>query len=143
MTERRDEAQPEPGDVTPDAPGEAPVDAGDQATVDAEGEAPVHAVAAATPDVSGATQQSATSPEPTAEELEHARPARVRHAPRFGRFIGTAVGVGLLIGLVLAIVIPPPQGVGFFLAWAYLGLPIAFFLALVTGIVAVVLDRRS
>jgi len=81
--------------------------------------------------------------EPTAEDLAHARPARVRHAPRFGRFIGTAVAVGLLIGLVLAIVIPAPRGVGFVLAWAYLGLPIAFFLALVTGIVAVLIDRRS
>jgi hypothetical protein len=120
---------------------EAPVDttAGatpvDDASADDAGEV--------TPDLGGPTEQGAHAAEPTADDLAHARPARVRHAPRFGRFIGTAVAVGLLIGLVLAIVIPAPRGVGFVLAWAYLGLPIAFVLGLATGVVAVVLDRRS
>jgi len=89
-------------------------------------------------------QPAADAPvEPTAEELAGAQPARLRHAPRFGRFIGAGVALGLLIGLVLAIVIPPPQGVGLLFAWAYLGLPIAFVLGLAAGIFAVVADRRS
>ncbi len=138
MSERREDVQPEPGDVTPGPERES---AGDVARESASDPSPepipdpaAEATAESTPDPTA---------EPTAGELAHARPARVRHAPRFGRIIGTAVALGLLIGLVLAIVLPPPQGVGLLLAWAYLGLPLAFVLGLVTAVVAVVLDRRS
>jgi hypothetical protein len=134
VTERREDPQPEPGEVTPTPEAEA--------APDVAGESTPGPAEQSSPDPAADTSPDPTA-EPSAEELADARPARLRHAPRFGRFIGTAVALGLLIGLVLAIVIPPPQGVGLVLAWAYLGLPIALVLGLAAGIAAVVIDRRS
>ncbi|GAB2684362.1 histidine kinase [Thalassiella azotivora] len=80
---------------------------------------------------------SAAEAGPTAAERAAARPARVRRAPRFGRFIGTAVVVGLLLGVLL----PGADATGWVRLFTAGGL--ALLLGLVAAVLAVVADKRS
>ncbi len=68
-------------------------------------------------------------------------PAHVRRAPRFGRLIGTGVAVGIVAAMVLALVLPNSTGTGRFVVFVLLALGLGMLGALVTGAVAVGLDR--
>lgn len=81
---------------------------------------------------------------PTQAELESlATPATRRRAPRFGRFIGVGVALGLLAGLVVGFVDAgaddPNGGVALLMA----GIGLTFVGALVGALLAVIADARS
>lgn len=86
------------------------------------------------------TSAPGDGPEPSAA---NARTARLRRAPRFGRFIGTGVVIGAVLALVLTLVSQPAPGAGRGTVLIYL----LTFLVLLGGVVgavtAVVADRRS
>ncbi|MDX5449910.1 MAG: hypothetical protein LPK36_02660 [Actinomycetes bacterium] len=78
------------------------------------------------------------------EDLDRvAVPAHVRRSPRFGRFLGTGVGAGLVAAAVLAIALPNSTGVGRFLVFVLLALGLCLAGALVAGALATGLDRAS
>ena len=81
---------------------------------------------------------------PDIDELDRvAYDAVVRNAPRFGRFIGTGVGIGALAGLVIGLVLPNTTAVG----RGVVALLVAAGFALIGGLVAsalvVGIDRTS
>ncbi|SEJ62370.1 hypothetical protein [Demequina mangrovi] len=83
-------------------------------------------------------------PEPLPEDLESvAVPAHVRSAPKFGSFIGTGVGAGIIVAAVLAIFLPNSTGVGRFLVFVVLALGLCLLGAVIGGALATGLDRAS
>ncbi len=83
-------------------------------------------------------------PEPLPEDLESmAVPAHVRTAPRFGSFIGTGVGAGIVVAAVLALFLPNSTGTGRFLVFLVLALGLCLLGAVIGGALATSLDRAS
>ncbi|WP_062290890.1 hypothetical protein [Demequina phytophila] len=83
-------------------------------------------------------------PEPLPADLAGiAVPATVRRSPRFGSFIGTGVGGGILLAAILATFLPNSTGVGRFLVFLVLALGLCLLGAVVGGAVATSLDRAS
>jgi formate hydrogenlyase subunit 3/multisubunit Na+/H+ antiporter MnhD subunit len=100
----------------------------------------------APPEEPTTADQLTTAEQPTPSELELASlamPATLRRAPRFGRFIGVGVTLGLLAGLVVGFVDAgaddPNGGVALLMA----GIGLTFVGALVGALLAVIADARS
>ena len=81
---------------------------------------------------------------PSADELSHvAVPAHVRRAPRFARVIGTGVIAGFLAGALCGLLLPNSTGVGRGMVAILVGLGFALIGGIVTGMIAVGLDRGT
>ena len=94
----------------------------------------------------GPPEEPTTPDQPTPSESELASlatPATLRRAPRFGRFIGVGVALGLLAGLVIGLLNAggddPNGGVARLMA----GIGLTFVGALVGALIAVIADARS
>lgn len=70
-------------------------------------------------------------------------PRKIRRNPRFTAFLLTGALAGLLIGFLLSAIGPVDARYNAYVAVGFLGLICAGLGALVGGIVAVLLDRRS
>ncbi|WP_062517769.1 hypothetical protein [Demequina gelatinilytica] len=99
---------------------------------------------------SGLPEQEQTAPapapaeRPVPEDLARvAVPAHVRNAPKFGSFIGTGVGAGIIVAAILAIFLPNSTGVGRFLVFVLLALGLCLLGAIIGGALATSLDRAS
>lgn len=78
---------------------------------------------------------------PSADELDRlAYDAVVRNAPRFGRFIGTGVAVGAIVGFALGFILPNSTGVGRFTVGLLVALGFATIGGLVTAVIATGVD---
>lgn len=73
---------------------------------------------------------------------ETARPARIRRAPRFGRFIAAGVLLGLVLAGVLTAAVAPPTGAGRGTVFLYLAVTLVLFTGVVAVVLAVLADRR-
>jgi hypothetical protein len=69
--------------------------------------------------------------------------ARVRRAPRFGRFVGAGAGLGLVVALVLSSVGTAADPGDRMQLFAFLALLLLLVGGIVGGIVAIFADRRS
>ncbi|WP_152650412.1 hypothetical protein [Demequina aestuarii] len=85
-------------------------------------------------------------PEDTPSEDELRRmstPAHVRRAPRFRRVIGTGVTAGFVAGALCGLLLPNSTGVGRGMVAILVGLGFALIGGMVTGLIAVGLDRDT
>jgi len=81
---------------------------------------------------------------PSEAELEYlATPATARRAPRFGRFVGAGVTLGLLAGLVIRVLDRGGDDPNASIAWLMAGLGLALAGALLGAWLAVIADARS
>jgi len=71
------------------------------------------------------------------------QPGKVRRPPSFSAFLVTGALVGLLVGFVASVVGPVDARYGAVAVLGFLGLIGACLGALVGGLIAVLLDRRS
>jgi hypothetical protein len=79
---------------------------------------------------------------PSAEELKRtAIPAAIRHAPRFGRMVGTGVWIGIGVAVVLGSVLPNSTGVGRFVVILLLSLGFVLIGGLIGGVIVTRLDK--
>jgi hypothetical protein len=74
---------------------------------------------------------------------ETARPARIRRAPRFGRFLAAGVLLGVVAAGVLTAVFAPPAGAGRGTVFLYLALTLVLFTAVTAVALAALADRRK
>ncbi len=87
---------------------------------------------------------SSSTERPLPEDLASvAVPAHVRSAPKFGSFIGTGVGAGIIAAAMLAILLPNSTGVGRFVVFLVLALGLCLLGAVIGGALATSLDRAS
>ncbi|WP_307844930.1 histidine kinase [Actinotalea solisilvae] len=82
--------------------------------------------------------------DPSEEELAHAREGRVRRAPRFRAFVQAGVVVGVVLGVLAALVLPAEATeAGRGTVAVFTGLAGAVAGAVVGAALAVLADRRS
>ena len=82
--------------------------------------------------------------EPSGEDLERvAVPARVRRAPRFGRFVGMGGGLAAATGVLCGLLLPNSTGVGRGMVAIVVGLGFGLFGAAISALIAVLLDRGT
>ena len=90
--------------------------------------------------------QLTTAEQPTPSESELASlatPATLRRAPRFGRFIGAGVTLGLLAGVVIGFANAGGDDTNGGVARVMAGIGLTFVGALAGALIAVIADARS
>jgi len=98
------------------------------------------------PEEPSTADQPTTAEQPTPSESELASvatPATLRRAPRFGRFIGVGVALGLLAGLVIGLLNAGGDDANAGIARLMAGIGLTFVGALVGALIAVIADARS
>lgn len=81
---------------------------------------------------------------PDLEELDRiAVTARLRRAPRFGPILGTGIGGGFALGVILALVLPNATGVSRGMVALLTGLSLALLGGLIAGAIVTTADRHT
>lgn len=113
-----------------------------------------------TPETASTVEDSAPTPAADEEEAEESEDVdsvpeladdeepvavvvRQRSAPRYGSFIGVGALLGVLIALVLFVVLPSDGGSSPVTALLYLVIVLAPLTALLGGLLAVIFEKRS